>query len=145
MVRRHNGSTGFRGGNRGAGARRAGLAMTELAVCLPVLGLIILATVESSSMIFVQQSLSVAAYEGARAALAPGSKTSQVEQQCRQILTDREINDARVAVTPANLSDADEGVWIRVEASAPFSSNSLLGGWLFSSRVLTASTEMIKE
>ncbi len=53
---------------------RDGVAATELAVCMPVIVLVVLATIESCAMIFLQQSLSIAAYEGARVALAPGRR-----------------------------------------------------------------------
>ncbi|MEQ8210024.1 MAG: pilus assembly protein [Lacipirellulaceae bacterium] len=124
---------------------RHGLAVTELAVCLPVLTLIVLATIEACTMIFLQQSLSIATYEGARVALVQGAEASNVEAQCDLILNSREVQGATVTVTPSNFASTPPGEWIAVEASAPFSSNSLVGGWLFNGRTITARTEMMKE
>ena len=127
------------------GRPRRGVAATELAVCMPVLVLVVLATIEACAMIFVQQSLSVAAYEGARVALTPGVKAANVEYQCELILDDRNIKGAAVSVTPSNISGAAEGTWLTIQTSAPFDKNSMVGGWLFGSRTLTAAVQMIKE
>lgn len=131
--------------NRNRCRRRKAVAVVELAVCLPVLTLIALATIESSAMIFLQQSLSIAAYEGARVALVLDSQEENVTYQAELILEGREVENATVTVTPSNFPAFPEGTWIRVEASAPFADNSLAGGWLFNGHTLTASVEMMKE
>lgn len=122
-----------------------GVAVVELAVCLPLLTLIVLATIESCAMIFLQQSLTVATYEGARVALAPESDTKNVTYQVELILADRDVRGATVAVTPNNVRGAAAGAWIQVKATAPFSENSLVGGWLFGGKTLSASATMMKE
>jgi Flp pilus assembly protein TadG len=124
---------------------RHGVAATELAVCMPVIVLIVLATIEACAMIFLQQSLSVAAYEGARVSLAPGAQASNVEAQCQLILDDRDVRGAQINVSPGDIPGAAAGTWINVETSAPFAQNSLVGGWLFGNRTLTASVQMVKE
>ncbi len=126
-------------------APRVGVAVVEMAVCLPVLTLITLATVESSAMIFLQQSLSIAAYEGARVALVPTSADENVRYQAELILEGRAVQNATVTVTPNNYSASPAGTWIQVVTSAPFADNSLAGGWLFNGQTLTATVEMMKE
>ncbi len=112
---------------------------------MPVLVLIMLGTIESCAMIFLQQSLSIAAYEGARIALVPNAKSANVKYQSELILQDRGVVKSAVTVTPASVTNAPEGTWIAVQASAPFNDNSLVGGWIFSGRTLTATVEMMKE
>jgi hypothetical protein len=112
---------------------------------MPVIVLIVLASMEACAMIFLQQSLSVAAYEGARVGLSTGAEAGDVTSQCQQILDDREVKAATVTVTPSNLPATAEGTWIAVEARAPFAKNSLVGGWLFGGRTLTAVVQMMKE
>jgi len=129
---------------RGVSQQR-GVAVTELAVCLPMLVLIVLATIETCTLIFVQQSLSIAAYEGARVSLVPDVTDANVVFQCETILQGRDVQDFTTSVTPTDIPNAAVGTWIRVETSAPFSSNSLVGGWLFNGRTLSASVEMRKE
>ena len=140
------GNTAMRRRNRSRflGARR-GVAATELAACAPVIVLIVLATIEACTMIFLQQSLSVAAYEGARVAIIPNAAAVNVELQCRQILDDRGVKGATITVTPASIATAPEGTWLQIRASAPFDQNSLAGGWLFNDHTLAATVEMIKE
>ncbi len=125
--------------------KRSGLAVTELAVCMPVLVLIVLATVEACAMLFLQQSLSIAAYEGARVSLVPGAKSENAIYQCELILQGRGVQEFSATVTPTDIPNTPAGAWIKVDASAPFAENSLAGGWLFNERVLSASVEMMKE
>jgi Flp pilus assembly protein TadG len=124
---------------------RQGVAATEFAVCMPVIVLIVLATMETCAMLFLQQSLCVAAYEAARVSLSPGAQASDVLAQCQEILDDREVQGATISVTPSDVPGAAEGTWIAVTATAPFSRNSLVGGWLFGSRTLAATVQMMKE
>ena len=51
------------------GESRSGVAAAEFAVCLPVIVLLVLAMIESCTMVFLKQSVSIAAYEGVRTAL----------------------------------------------------------------------------
>ena len=119
--------------------------MAEFAVCMPVLTLIMLGTIESSAMIFLQQSLSIAAYEGARISLVPEARAANVKYQCELILKDRGVRNASADVQPVNFSAMPQGTWITVTTRAPFVDNSLLGGWIFSDRTLSASVQMMKE
>ena len=73
---------------------RRGVAAAELAVCLPVVVLLVVATIESCSALFLKQSLTVAAYEGVRTAIEKGSTTANVQTACDQILADRRIQGA---------------------------------------------------
>ena len=66
------------------------MAATELAVCLPIIVLLVVATVEACSMVFLKQSLSVAAYEGVRTAISNRATTAEVQGACQQILADRQ-------------------------------------------------------
>ena len=50
-----------------------GAAIMELAVCLPLLVTLTMATVEACAMIYLKQTLKIAAFEGARIGLIPSS------------------------------------------------------------------------
>jgi Flp pilus assembly protein TadG len=56
---------------------RRGVAAAEFAVCLPVLVLVVFASIEACSMIFLKESLTVAAYEGSRVALQSAATGSR--------------------------------------------------------------------
>src|SRR5687768_4404197 len=84
--------------------KRGGVAAAELAVCLPVVVLLVIATIEACSAVFLKQSLTVAAYEGVRTALVEGATVGTVQAKCNQILSDRRIEGATVQVQPADIA-----------------------------------------
>lgn len=67
------------------------MAVAELAVCMPILVLVLFATIEACSMIHLKQTLRVTAYEGVRVGLIPSSTSTTVEDQCQLLLEDRNI------------------------------------------------------
>jgi hypothetical protein len=125
--------------------RRRGLAVAELAVCLPVLVLVTLAMIETCTMIFLKQSLAVAAYEGAHTALAPGSTTADVRAVCDGILADRRVQGATVTLVPARIESVPEGSFFEIRVSAPTDRNAVLPGKFFRGMTLTSSAEFMNE
>ena len=124
---------------------RRGVAAAELAVCLPVVVLLVLATIESCSALFLKQSLTVAAYEGVRTAIEKGTTTANVQTRCDQILADRRIQGAKVTINPANKAVMKPGDFIDVTVSAPCNSNSPVPTTFFRGRTLTAKASMMIE
>lgn len=124
---------------------RRGVAATELAVCLPVVVLIVIATIESCSALFLKQSLTVAAYEGVRAAIDKGATTASVQAACNQILSDRRIQGSKVILTPATISSLKPGDFIDVTVSAPCKSNSPVPTTFFRGKTLSAKASMMIE
>jgi Flp pilus assembly protein TadG len=125
--------------------RRHGVATAELAVCLPVVVLLVIASLEACSMIFAKQSLAVAAYEGARTALVHGNTVAQVQAICNQILTDRHIKGATITITPTNLSTAKPGDFIDVTVSAPCAGNGVVPNTFYRGKTLSATASMMDE
>jgi hypothetical protein len=70
-----------------------------LAVCLPIIVLLVFATNEVADMLFLKQTLYSTAYEGARIAVRPGAKNSDVTKRCNEILAARGVKGAVVAMT----------------------------------------------
>src|SRR5262245_57067388 len=97
--------------------RRRGVAATEFAVCLPIIVLLVIGTIEACSMIFLKQSLAVAAYEGARTAIIPGATKADVETACNQILADRDVAGATVTIKPTNIEALNPGDFVDVTVS----------------------------
>ena len=124
---------------------RRGVAATEFAVCLPMLLLLLLGMLECCSMIFLKQSLSVAAYEGAHTALAPGATDADVQRVGAAILTDRRVAGGAVRVQPGPLSSIREGEYVSVQVTAPTDANAILPARFFRGRVLQATATMMKE
>ncbi|XZE53653.1 TadE/TadG family type IV pilus assembly protein [Planctomycetaceae bacterium SH139] len=125
--------------------QRSGAAVVELAVCLPLLVLISLATIEACAMIYLKQSLKIAAYEGARVGIVPGADPTNVLAQSDLILVNRDIADYGVTLARADPRSLQPGDFFRVSVSAPCTPNSLIGGWFYDDRQFTESVEVMAE
>jgi hypothetical protein len=134
-----------RRGLRSSRSERRGLAATEFAVCLPVLLLFVLGMVETCSMIFLKQSLAVAAYEGAHTAVKPNATAADVEAVCQGIFADRRIQGANVTVTPGDIRATPVGEFIEVRITAPSDSNGMLPLRFFRGKTLDAAAVVMKE
>jgi Flp pilus assembly protein TadG len=124
---------------------KRGVAAAELAVCLPVVMLIVIATIEACSALFLKQSLTSAAYEGARTALADRETPGSVQAACNQVLTDRNIEDATITIKPTNISSLKPGDFIDVTVSAPCSANSVVPATFYRGKSLSATASMMVE
>lgn len=123
---------------------RRGVAVAELAVCLPLLVLLCFGTIEASGMFFLKQSLSIASYEAARVSLIPEITTDDAKYQAELILANRRVVDFSVTVTP-DVESAAVGDFIAVTTSAPCDSNSIIGSFFFGGRQLESTVAMRKE
>lgn len=124
--------------------RRRGVAAAELAVCLPVMVLLVVGTIETSSMIFLKQSLTVAAYEGGRTAIIPAATSADVIATCQEILSDRRVNGASIDVSP-DVESAVTGDFIQVQVTAPCNQNTIITGRFFRNRDLIGAASFMKE
>jgi len=124
---------------------RRGVAAAELAVCLPIVVLLVIATIESCSALFLKQSLTASAYEGVRAAIKKGATAASVQTASNQILADRRIQSSQVTLTPASIATLKPGDFIDVTVSAPCSPNSPVPMTFFRGRTLSAKASMMVE
>lgn len=132
--------------HRTAGQRdRRALAATELAVCLPVIVLIVLAGIEACSAIFLKHSLTVAAYEGARVALEQNATTASVKAKCTEILDDRHVKDSAVTVKPASVENLNPGEYVDITITAPCTTNSVVPVTFYRGRSMSATASMMIE
>jgi Flp pilus assembly protein TadG len=122
-----------------------GVAAAEFAVCLPVIVLIVLATIEACTMIFLKQSLTIAAYEGARVALTQNASTSDVQRVAQQVLTERRVSGGTVTVAPTNLASIQPGQYLTVTVTAPATGNNAVPLRFYRGRSLTGAATMMKE
>jgi Flp pilus assembly protein TadG len=127
------------------GRSRWGVAAAELAVCLPVIVLLVVATVEACSMVFLKQSLTVTAYEGVRTALVKGATAADVENTCNQILRDRRIDGATVTITPRDIPSLSPGEYVDVTITAPCDQNTIVPNGFYRGRNLSATASMMIE
>jgi Flp pilus assembly protein TadG len=128
-----------------APGKRLGVAAAELAVCLPIVVLLVIATIEACSALFLKQALTAAAYEGVRTAIEEGATTTIVQNACNQILADRKIQNAKVTIKPANIAALNPGEFVDVTVSAPCNSNSAVPTAFYRGRTLSATASMMIE
>jgi len=129
------------GHNRSANVVRDGAAAVEMAVCLPILLLLLIATVDICGMFHVQQSLKVAAYEGTRVGIIPGSESENVTFQVQSILDAHGVNGYTIAMTPADPSTLEVGDYFTVSIAANFDDNAY-GSGLYVGKVLNKSVTL---
>lgn len=125
--------------------QRRGLSTVELAVCLPVITLIVFASIEACSMVFLQQSLQTTAYETARFAVAPRSVSATALDRGDQILADRRVKSATIELDPVDMEATDEGTLVVARVSAPLDANRLLPRFFYGNQQLTAEVTMMRE
>ncbi|MDA8745915.1 pilus assembly protein [Rubripirellula amarantea] len=121
--------------------RFRGVAVVELAICLPLLVFVLLGTIEACHMIHLKQDLSVAAYEGVRIGVLPGSSKTAIETQCNMLMEDRGIKGYSITISsdPKTLT---RGQPLTVTVAAPCTQNSLVGAVLYQDKTLTESMVM---
>ena len=108
------------------GRNRCGVAAVEFAVVAPIFFLLVFGMIEYGRLVMVQQVLTNASREGARAAVVDGSTTAQVTSVVNNYLTSAGLKTATVTVSPSPPSSAVYGATVTVSASMPFSDV----GWL---------------
>lgn len=105
---------------------RQGTAIIELAVCLPVIVLLVAGSMECCGLIFLKQTLSAAAYEGVRVAVRQDATPADVLQRAGEVLAARNIQNATIVMNPPGIETLDAGDEVTVTVSAPTSSNRVI-------------------
>lgn len=119
--------------------------MVEFAVCLPLLMLIILGSIEATHGIFLKQALNAAAYEGIREAVYSTATTQDARRHTEDVLNARQIRNFSITFSPSDVATATRGTPISIEVSAPMSANSPFIGRVIADRVVRLRSVMVKE
>ena len=127
-----------------ARVKREGAAIVEFAVCLPLIVLIVLGTIEAGSLLFLKQTLVQAAYEGAKVAIASGD-SEQVEAVVDAVADSRNLTDVSIQFTPSDLASVPAGETVTITISAPGDANSLVSFGPFANLTVQASASMVRE
>ena len=117
----------------------------EFAVCLPILILVFLGSVECANMVYLKQTLTVSSYECVRKAVQFNATNTQALDRANNILTARNIKDASVTFHPPIVSSVTKGSLIEVTVSAPCDSNSSLPLAIFDGQTISVTMKMVKE
>ncbi len=96
-------------------------------------------------MIYLKQSLTIAAYEGARVANAEGSTDADVVTRCTSILTDRRVTSATITISPTGVETLAQGTSFSVACQAPCENNAVIAPVFFSQKTLSGRSEFTKK
>lgn len=125
--------------------RRFGAAAVEFAVCLPLIVLVVIGSIEGASLLFLRQALVQSAYEGVKVAIKEDSNNSFVDNIARAVTDGRSLSGVGVETTPADVSSVPRGELITVRITAPVKGNTLIPGGVFTLNQISAQAVMVKE
>ena len=103
---------------------RTGALAVEMAICLPLLLMLLFGCYEMSRANMILHATESAAYEGARVGILPGATQEKITLATSQILRTMGISDFEVEVSPAVIQ-RDTPV-VEVTVRVPFAKNTLI-------------------
>lgn len=124
---------------------RKGAAVVELAVCLPIIVVLVFGSIETCNMIFLRQTLNASAYEGIRVAVGPDAVHQEVIDRCQAVLDARDVKGATITIDRQDVANVAPGQPIRVVVSAKCDANSGGPSWFFAGRTLEGQASFVKE
>jgi Flp pilus assembly protein TadG len=122
-----------------------GAAAAEMAICLPLMVMLVLGSIETCSMIYLRHSLTIASYEAARVAIDFDATNTEVLARCQEILDAREVADADIDIEPDDVTMVERGQPIAITVSAPSDSNNIIPAWFYGGKTLSHRMTMVKE
>lgn len=109
---------------RNLGCARRGAVVVEFALTVPLLFLILFASLELSHANMVFNVAEAAAYEGAREGIVPGATAAECQASAQRLLDIAKVRGTTITVAPADLTtDTDT---IQVTISVPYAANSIV-------------------
>ncbi|WP_372723007.1 TadE family protein [Novipirellula sp.] len=128
--------------------KRRGVASVEFAVCLPVLLVLTLGTIDLCSMLFLRESITLAAYEGARRGVGRGYTNSDATTRVIEFLDQRDIQhngSSSVSFSSPGFDNADTLENVTITVTVPCAGNLLVASGMFTDLTMTTSVTMRKE
>ncbi len=109
--------------------RRAGAVAVETALTLPILFIVVFASFEFARAHTLLHTADNAAYEGARRGILPGATSADVEKTTRDVLRCVGNKDAKVTVTPSQITPDTKEITVDIEI--PMNTNGFVTGMFF--------------
>ena len=125
--------------------KRRAAATVELAVCLPVIVILAIGSMESASMIFLRQAMVQSAYESVKEAVKTNGSKATALTRGQEVLAFRDISGESITFEPSNVDDLAPGTPVTVTVSAPGDANSVIPFGPFKGRTISVSATMLKE
>lgn len=128
-------------------SKRRGAATVEFAICLPALIALTIGTIDICSMLFLKESIKLAAYEGARRGVGRGRTNDDVIARVQQFLDERNIQYSGNPCTfsSPDFASADTLENVTTTVTVPCDGNLLIPSVLFAGINLSADVTLRKE
>ncbi|MEM0925423.1 MAG: TadE/TadG family type IV pilus assembly protein [Planctomycetota bacterium] len=126
---------------------RRGAATVEFAICLPALIALTIGTIDLCSMLFLKESITLAAYEGARRGVGRDRTNDDVIARVQEFLDERNIQYSGnpCSFSSPDFSNADTLENVTVQVTVPCDGNLLIPSVLFAGVDLSADVTLRKE
>lgn len=124
---------------------RRGTSAAECAFCIPLILLLTFSTLEICSAIFVKETLTVAAYEGARVGVKRKATYQDAYNQAVNVLEARGIVNYEVNITPTDFSTLSQLELITINVQAPGTGNSFFIGQFLEGKWVSSTVKMVRE
>lgn len=127
-------------------ATKRGIATSELAFCLPIIVVLTLGVLETCTVIFLKESITIGAYEGARVGIRKQGTDAMVSQKVSDFLDSRGVTYESdfLEISDPGFNDAEALEHVTVTVNVPCDGNTFTG-WIFTGRYISASVTMRKE
>jgi Flp pilus assembly protein TadG len=126
-----------------AGKSRTGALTVEMAMCVPLLFLLLFSSIELARANMMLHATESAAYEGARVGIVPGATEAKIQTAVQFVLGSVGIKDFNVTVNPAVITNETETVEVTVVV--PYDTNSSFTGFFVRGANFTGKTLLSRE
>jgi Flp pilus assembly protein TadG len=115
-------------------ATRRGTAVAELAVCLPMLALLVFGSIQACDLIYLKHAVVTAAYEGSLELAKPSATNVSVVGRVQQVLNARNVSGTTVEILPSNtdINVVNPGQPITISVTANTGPNLMFSGFFLS-------------
>lgn len=124
---------------------KRGTAVVELAVCLPLIVLLVFASLEGANMLFLRQAVVQSAYETAKSVAKTNGVQSRAVTLGEQVLSSRGVVTPTITFNPSNVQVLAPGTPFTVSVAVPGDSRSITGFGPFNGLTIRAQAAMVKE
>ena len=123
----------------------SGVAAVEAALCIPLILILMLGTLEITSGLYLRESLSVCSFEACRTGTRRRSTAADVQARATEVLADRGVTGATVTITPSSFDALSSLDQFTVAISAPTAGNSIFIFDNLANRTIQSSVTMVRE
>lgn len=124
---------------------RRGTAAVEFAVCLPLIVTLVFASIEAANSVYLKQTLTTAAYEGAREASRTGGLHNDAVAAAQAVLDAKGVSGYTISITPTVSLATASGTQVTVTVTAPASANAIGPQFFYQSATLDAVVDMVRQ